>query len=417
MDDIDDITSARSGRRYQENTVIDIDSFGNSRSRDRNIYTENTNVQRNSDRKLHDDRQKDINRNEYTGRDRQIEKNNRRLDARDLNSDEPRPSISPSRELLATIRRIDQRAEGRTRLPMNSGQNIASVRIIPDTSNRSNRSYTSDGVTSARSYKPKDYAETRKPDKNMSDSERAYMWRMKFQRLNARNPRIPIPDTNNPDTLERLYAEAIRTDHYCSTSSTWLIYMGLGYGLFQGALHWMGFKLPQEFVFIQIQVMSHYPQLLKALGDPGGPSLGSSWPPWLKLMFVICVHTLLFILIFKMTGSVESARSAQTFICSTGLMGGKPQGEEVEADNAMANVGGLLGGLGGLGNIFGGGNGSGGFGGIMQNLLGGMMGAMGRQDHVADIDLEDPPEPVSERSNISSRGGPDFNSRRLTPFD
>jgi len=188
--------------------------------------------------------------------------------------------------------------------------------------------------------------------------------------------------------------------------------MGLGYGLFQGALHWIGISLPPDFVFIQIQVMSHYPQLLKALGDPGGPSLGSSWPPWLKLSFVMCVHTLLFVLIYKMTkGNTNAARSAQNFICKTGFMGGKSQGEEVEADNAMANVGDMLGGLGG---IFGGGNG-GGLGGMMQNLIGGMMGAMGKTDHVAEIDLENPPDAISERSSMSSQR--EFNSRRNTPFD
>lgn len=373
MDDIDDITSARSGQRYRETTVVDIDSV------DRNF-----------------------------------------LSAHRLNSDEPRPNTSLSRDLVDTIRRIDQQTQGRTRLPMESKYNVASVRIIPDSSNRSydsNQSRRSNKEHSARSYRsPKGYAETRKPDKNMTDSERAYMWRMKFQRLNARNPRIPIPDTSNPDTLERLYTEAMRTDHYCSSTSTWLIYMGLGYGAFQYALDWMGIKLPPNFVLIQVEVMSHYPQLLKALGDPGGPSLGSSWPPWLKLMFVICVHTLLFIMIYKISGgNVSAAHNAQRFICQTGFMGGKPQGEEVEADNAMANVGGLLGGLSGL---FGGNSGgaSNGIGSVFQNLVGGFMGAMGRKDDVADIDLEDPPEPVSERPTVatSNRG---FDSRRKTPFD
>lgn len=65
--------------------------------------------------------------------------------------------------------------------------------------------------------------------------------------------------------------------------------MGIGYAGFQFALHKLGFKLPPEFVYMQLEVMSHYPQLLKALGDPGGPSIGSSWPPWMKLTFVIAV--------------------------------------------------------------------------------------------------------------------------------
>lgn len=363
MDDIDNITSTRSQRESRKTIISDIDSFRSSSGR---------------------------------------ASYNQRLDSRNLNADEPVPQISPSRDLLDTIRMIDKKTEGRIRLPMTSSHNIESVRIIPDISSRG----SNPGSGSARSYRPQEYPMTRKPDKNISQSERAYIWRMKFQRLNARNRNIPIPDSNDPDTLERLYAEAIRTDHYCSSTSTWLIYMGLGYGAFQYALNWMGIKLPPNFVMIQVQVMSHYPQLLKALGDPGGPSLGSSWPPWLKLMFVICVHTLLFIIVYKISGENEtSAHNAQLFICKTGLMGGKPQGEEVEADNASMNLGGLLGGLGG---IFG--NGGGGIGGMFQNLLGGMLGGMGKQDNVDSIDLDNPEISLSLRSN-------EFNSQRKTPFD
>lgn len=320
------------------------------------------------------------------------------LNSRRLNRDEPSPEASLSRELLDVIRNIDRRGEGATRLPLNSATEVASVRIISDSSHRSG--------TSARSYRPSP-PDTRKPDKTMSQSERAYMWRMKFQRLNARNPRIPMPDTNDPDTLERLYAEAIKTDHYCSSTSTWLIYMGIGYAALQGVLHKIGFKLPPNFVFNQLGVISHYPQLLKALGDPGGPSLGSSWPPWLKLLFVISVHTLIFIIIYKITGGNENtANNVQLFICKTGFMGGKPQGEEVAADNAIHNLGGMLGGI-----LGGGGSG---IGGLFQNIMGNFMGMMGNNDHVNDVNLDDFPEPVSCRDlTPSSR----FDSRRLSPFD
>lgn len=398
MDDIDDITSHRSEGRHQNTSVRDIDSSGNSRERSINVPSRDR-----PDQKRH-------------------KQQSSHLHSRHLNSDEPIPDISPSRDIVETMLRIDQQAKGRTRLPMSSAQHATSVRVIPDISNSRSRSRGSSrthdshnshrSYGSARSYKPQNYGgATSRPDKNMTNSERAYMWRMKFQRLNARNPRIPIPDTNNPDSLEKLYAEAIRTNHYCSTSSTWLIYMGLGYGLFQAGLHWMGVKLPPDFVYIQMQVMSHYTDILKSLGDPGGPSLGSSWPPWLKLAFVMCIHTVIFVLIYKLTGSVNGAKSVQSFICKTGLMGGKAQGEEVEADNAMANVGDMLGGLGG---IFGG-SGGGGLGGMFQNLIGGMMGAMGTQDHVAKVDLENPDMSASDRSVASSSR--EFDSRKETPFD
>jgi hypothetical protein len=306
------------------------------------------------------------------------------LDSRTLNQDEPKPSISPSRDLIDTIRNIDNEISryGNRRLPMRSSTNIASVRIIPDTSRRSSNS--------ASSYRP---PETRKIDINISDDEKAYMYRLKFQRLNARNPTIPMPDTNDASVLERLYHEAIRTDHYCSSTSTWLIYMGLGYGAFQYVLSRFSISLPSNFVVMQMEVMSCYPQLLKALGDPGGPSLGSSWPPWLKLIFVICVHTFIFVLIYKMTGSADSAHNTQKFICRTGLMGGKPNGEEVAVDNATSGITGMLGGLfgGGLGNM-------------MQTFLGGI------GNNTNDIDIENPPMPVSTRDE-------DFLPTEKTPFD
>lgn len=313
------------------------------------------------------------------------------LDSRTLNRDEPKPSISPSRELINTIKDIDNEItrNGMLRLPMRSSTNIASVRIIPDTSRRSS-------ITNRSSYRP---PETRKIDINISDSEKAYLYRMKFQRLNARNPSIHIPETNDPSALERLYHEAIRTDHYCSSTSTWLIYMGLGYGAFQFALSKLGWTLPSDFVIMQMEVLSCYPQLLKALGDPGGPSLGSSWPPWMKLGFVICVHTLIFIVIYKITGSADSAHNTQRFICQTGLMGGKPRGEEAEVDNATSGISGMLGGLGGL---FGGG----GLGNMVKTLLGSMGGG-----NLSNIDIENPPMPVSNRSDG------DFVSVGNNPFD
>lgn len=303
--------------------------------------------------------------------------------SRTLNDDEPHADVSLGEDLRQVLQQIDT-SRTRSRLPVSSNRSV-SVRIIPDADHESNptslRSHQ-DGQTRASPL-------TRVPEKTMTPSERAYLWRMKFIRLNRRNKDIPIPETVDPDALERLYAEAARTDHYCSTSATWLIYMGIGYVGFQYALNKLGFNLPGDFAFIQLEVMSHYPEILKSLGDPGGPSMGSSWPPWLKLLFVIGAHTIIFVLIYKITGSSGNARQVQQFICSTGLMGGKPQGQELEADNAMTNLGGIFNGI--LGG------GGGGLGGLVQNIMGQMMGPGG-----PPIDLDNPPLPVVEDEPVGN---------------
>lgn len=308
--------------------------------------------------------------------------------SRDLNRDEPRSTIVTSRDLQNIIDSIDERAANKLRVPMEASRHIASVRIISDRSS----------VRTVQGDEKEKY----------SPMERAYTWKQKFIRLNAKNPRVEIPDTNDPDILERLYLEAIRTDHYCSTSATWLIYMGLGYAAFQAILYKLGIVLPNTFVITQMQVMSHYPQLLKDLGDPGGPSLGSSWPPWLKLTIVICLHTLIFLIVYKLTDSESTASNLQRFICSTGFMGGKRQGEELEADNASMNIGGILG---GLGSLFGGGGGDG-IGGIIRQFAG-VMG--GGNNIVDDINIDKPPEVAT--SDRSTPTDDSFNSRRSTPFD
>lgn len=436
MDDIDDILSVQSGHKSSRGRVQDLDDI---ESNSNNHTSKLVNNSRGKNKKVETKGIGDDKVNKVQSPHTSVKTDDpkvsqgTRLKSRELNNDEPKPDITPSRDLLRIIQDVEKRANGRIRLPMTSTRNVASVRIMPDISSEDESS--SQGK-SARTYTPSNYdnpkglhnrnthnsartttrqlgPQTKRPGNNLSVSERAYIWRMKFIKLNKRNPEIPIPDTNDPDSLERLYIEAVRTDHYCSTSATWLIYMGIGYAGFQYGLNWIGFKLPANFTFIQLQVMSHYPQLLKALGDPGGPSLGSSWPPWIKLLFVIAVHTLIFVLIYKISGSEEVAYNTQKFICRTGFMGGKPQGEEADADSAVANVGGMLGGLGGL---FGGSGG--GIGNIFQNIMGSLMGAAGRRDNVADIDLDAPPAPVSNRSDRESRNnGGQFNSRRKNPFD
>lgn len=317
--------------------------------------------------------------------------------SRELNSDEPKPTMTNSRELASIISNIDQRVDNKLRLPMNSNRNVTSVRIVSDASRRSNQS-------SVRSYKPS-IEPSRKQEVYQSPEERAYIWRQKFIRLNARNPKVEIPELTDPDVLGRLYTEALKTDHYSSSSATWLLYMGMGYAAFQGILHKLGISLPHQFVFYQVDVMSCYPQILKSLGEPGGPSIGSNWPPWMKLAFIVCLHTITFVLIYKLTGSETSAYSAQKAICGTGLMGGKPQAEESVSDNAQANLGGILS---GFGNLLGGGSG-GGMMDMMQGLIGGLMG--GTNNATEDIDLDNPPDPVSYKDANH------FDSRRKSRFD
>ncbi len=311
--------------------------------------------------------------------------------SRVLNADEPKASVSLGNDLLDALKQVDANNH-RTRLPMSSNRSV-SVRIIPD-GDRPSRS------PSVRS-KPEMAAITRMPEKSMTPSERAYMWKLKFIRLNRRNKDIPIPETIDPDALEKLYIEAARTDHYCSTSATWLIYMGIGYVAFQYGLNKLGLDLPADFAFVQLEVMSHYPDIIKALGDPGGPSLGSSWPPWMKLLFVMAAHTVIFIAVYKISGRSSNARQVQQFICSTGLMGGNPQGQELEADNAMANLGGIF------GNVLGGdgGGGLGGLGGMVKSLMTQFMGSE------PDMDINNPP-PVVEASEPVQSSRHDSMDRR-----
>lgn len=314
----------------------------------------------------------------------------------DLNDDEPKPQIEPSIKLQNLLATIDN-TKARAKLPMQSVRNIQSVRVIhePEESNVivHNRS--------ARDYQPTLYPMTRKQSMdNMTKADKAYIWRMKFQRLNSQNGKISIPDSNDPDVLEKLYYEALRTNHYSSSSSTWLIYMTFGYIGFQMVLRKIGINLPPEFVEIQVEALSSYTTLLASLGEPGGPSIGSNWSPWVKLLVVVCMHSLIFMLIHWITGSTSSARNTQQFICRTGFMGGS-QINEGAADNATHTVGSMI------GNMFGG-NG-GGIGSIISNVMNMFTG----QSSVSAIDPNNPPRPISERPANNQQ----FNSNRATPFD
>lgn len=332
---------------------------------------------------------------------------NRRISAHSLNRDEPKPDIQPSRELRERLRDIDRKAGGQKRIPMTARRTVSSIRIVPDShrSNRSSAAESSMRSLGARSYQP----DRQEPSRRESPSERAYHIRQKFIRLANEHPQIELPDTRDPDALERMYKDAIRTVHYKSTSATWIIYMGAGYGALWYGLNKMGMELPAEFVAIQIEMMSHYPHLLKALGDPGGISLGSSWPSWLKLLIIIVIHTMMFVIIYKISGNINAAHTAQRMIAGSGFMGGRAQANEATVDMATGNLGGLGGIFDNLGNLLSGG-GAGGIIGNVMNMLGG-------SNPMDDIDVENPPPPVM--SDDSSRAGPSgrFSSTRESRFD
>jgi hypothetical protein len=332
-----------------------------------------------------------------------------------INSDVPK-QILKSRDLSQILNEVKAKATGVKRLPMNAANSVRSVRILSDRSIPMPESPYASYVKpiskqnsrvehrSAKSYIPSrpDIGPHKKPDKNLSSAAQVYIWRQKFITLNAQNPSIPIPDFNDPHEMECAYREAMRTNHYTSTNATWLLYMGLGYGAVWYALSKMGLELPGEFIFIQLEIMNHYPQILMALGDPGGISLGSSWPPWLKLTIVICLQTIVFVIVYKISNSVEVAHNTQKVICGTGILGGTNKPNVADVDTASMNIMGLL------GNMFGG---NGGGGGGLQSMIGNIIGAMGgnRSNPLDDIDLDAPNSPLSER---------DFsNSRRDTPYD
>lgn len=325
--------------------------------------------------------------------------------AEELNSDEPVPDITPSNRLIDELRKVDQITGTRKRIPLSTmGSNVAkSVRIMSD--NYPSRKDGSRSNRSATSYKPKhpDNILLSRVNKNLSKSERLYNIREKFKRLQGENKDVEIPDSSDPDALERMYLEAARTIHYNSTSQSWILYMGAGYAIFQALLAWMGFSLPAEFVPIQLEVMTHYPKLLKELGDPGGVSFGSTWSPWVKLIVIIIIHSIIFIIIVKMTGDVNSARSAQYLICRTGFMGGQSKGNEAEADLATNNLGGML------GNLIGGGGG--GLGNMLSGLLGNFMGG---NSSMQNIDLNNVPEPIDDDTDNNDNAN---KSTRNTPFD
>lgn len=322
------------------------------------------------------------------------------ISSRSLNSDNPKPQISPTGNLKEILEQIDKQTSTRKRLPLPRDNVIPSFRIAGD------------NYPSARSEKPRSIREEKsniqlnKEFEGKNPSLQRYLIREKFKILQQKNPNIEIPDFNDPKDMIEAYNAALRTNHFTSSSATWMIYMGIGYAVLQGILKWAGFKNIDNFATTQIEIMKHYPQLLKELGDPGGISAGSNWPPWLKLTVIMAIHTIVFLLMVKITGNDSVARQFSKVICGTGFMGGKsvPSAEsEIAGDSAMSGLGGILGNLGGL---------LGGGGGGIMNMLGGLLGPSNTPN--IDLDNLDNIQPVSERSVSDAIS---FSSSRKNKFD
>lgn len=300
-----------------------------------------------------------------------------------VNGDNMRPDVNVRRpDLVRTLAEIDTKTKDMLRPRIDTSRGFNSIRLVPQQLSRD-----SNGM-SARSYRAEDMG-SRMPDKRRSPSERAYIMRTKFIKLNNANPKIEVPDSTDPDALERMYAEALRTHHYTKTSASWFLYIGIGYFLFQYIMEWFGLKLPANFVYYQLRVLSHYNDIIKQLGDPGGISIGSSWPAWVKLTVIIILQTLTFVIAFKITGSEDAAAKAQDFISSTGFMSGKKSDGDIEAETAAMDVGNLMSGFKGLLG-----------GGEMGDIIGSVMNIFSGQK-TDDIDLDDIPSPKGEE--FSSR--------------
>lgn len=295
--------------------------------------------------------------------------------------------VDPTGRLKDILDDVSRRVGNNKRLPMPS-RTIHSVRLITDAPSRA--------PASARTYRVTNILNTTRPDARLSDSERVYMWRNKFRILKMRSPEVEIPDSNDPDALERMYKEAIRLDHYASSTGTWMIYLSIGYTVAQWVLGKLGVPNIDSYAVHQIEVMKHYPHLIKELGEPGGPSLGSDWPPWLKLTAIIVLHSIVYIIISGITKDSGKAHSMQKIICSTGMFQATAQPTvetEIAGDSAMSNLGSVF------TSILGGG------------ALGNIMNMFTEANPMDEIDLENPPSP-----DVDTQSSDGLPSTRTNPF-
>lgn len=286
-----------------------------------------------------------------------------------IDIDSPEVEELPSGNLADTLDAVSKKVGNGRRLPMPKSH-IHSFRIATDAPSKV--------PSSAREYKV-----TKRPNARYSPSEKVYIWKQKFKRLQFQISNLEMPDSTDPDALERMYHEALRTHHHSSSTGTWMIYMGLGYAGAQYIMGKLGISGIDNYAIHQMEVMKHYPELIKQLGEPGGPSIGSSWPPWLKLASIMVIHSIVYLVITGITRDETRAHNMQKVICSTGIMKGtsEPTSEtDIAGDSAMSNIGQVFSGL-----LNGGGGG----------MIGNIMNMMSGDNPMDDIDLENPPQPDS----------------------
>lgn len=225
-------------------------------------------------------------------------------------------------------------------------------------------------------------------DPALSKSTRAQLWRDKFVLLSHQNEHVRVPDTNDPEQLEILYKSALNLVKRSSKSATWLLWMAVGYSVFQGVLWYFNIDLPSNFVSVQLNTMSHYKDILEDLGDPGGPSIGSSWSPMTKLIVIVVVHTITFIIIYKISGDGNAAAKAQNVIIGTGFMNPSTQ-NTADADSATESANGITS-L--ISNIFGGNNkGESGIGGLL-NMAKGLFSGDSKST-LENFNMDEVPDP------------------------
>ena len=245
-----------------------------------------------------------------------------------------------------------------------------------------------------------------------TDDVDLYTLRLQFKKLAIQNDGITVPTTSDPVKLKAMYKSALAYHKETRTSPTWLLYSGIAYtGMYLAMNKVFQMDIPPEFITVQISTISHYKELLTSLGDPGGLSIGSSWPPWLKFLAVALAHSLIFVVVYKMTGSASMASMPSDAMCALNIGGKTDVGMVNMKPDGLANAFGALGnGLagkksgGGIGNLLGGLLGGGGSGGglDLNGIIGGLLGGMGNTEK-DDIDIDNPPDPVDQESDLADK--------------
>lgn len=193
------------------------------------------------------------------------------------------------------------------------------------------------------SKKIKDYIperiENKKEEEFKSPSEKLYAYKLKWQLLNEKDPRIPIPDSNDPDELERLYIRGENAYSELNTPGTLMIvigasYVGLQY-LFNKVFKW---NVGENFAEDMISVTYYYASLIRKIGTPGLDSINKAvgeLHPVVQILIVIVVQTVVYVALYKIMGR-SVAVSAQKAVAGTGLFGANPS-EEAQ-DNPVLNA-------------------------------------------------------------------------------